>query len=72
MPPPAQIGLREGFVNYFTVVIKWSQRNKSSFWKICVAYNNLYRKILPVPPSSNASKMFEDNNIPNFEALLRK
>ena len=35
-------------------------------------YNNLYRKILHVSPRSSASKMFVDNNIPNFEALLRK
>ena len=35
-------------------------------------YNNLYRKIPHVPPRSSASKMFVDNNIPNFEALFRK
>ena len=45
---------------------------KSSFSKIRVAYNNLYRTILHVPPRSSASEMFVDNNIPNFEALLRK
>ena len=31
-----------------------------------------YRKILHVSPRSSASKMFVDNNIPNFEAFLRK
>ena len=50
----------------------WSQYNKSSFSTIRVAYHNLYRKIFHVPPRSSASKMFVDNNIPNFEALLGK
>ena len=50
----------------------WSQYNKSSFSKIGVAYNDLYRKILYVSPRSSASKMLVNNNIPNFEALLRK
>ena len=48
------------------------QYHKYSFSKIRAAYNNLYRKIMHVPPRSSASKMFVDNNIPNFEALLRK
>ena len=39
---------------------------------IRVAYNHLYRKILHVFRRSSASEMFVNNNIPNFESLLRK
>ena len=66
------IELGKSFCGSFYCSYLWSQYNKSSFSKIRVAYNNLYRKILHVPRRSSASKMFVDNNIPNFEALLRK
>ena len=66
------IELGRSFCGSFYCSYLWSQYNKSSFSKIRVAYNNLYRKILHVSPRSSASKMFVDNNIPNFEALLRK
>ena len=60
------------FCGLFYCSYLWSQYNNSSFSKIRVAYNNFYRNILHVLPRSSASKMFVDNNIPNFEALLRK
>ena len=66
------IELGRSFCKFLYCSYLWSQYNKSSFSKIRVAYNNLYRKILHVSPCSSASKMFVDNNIPNFEALLRK
>ena len=66
------IELGRSFCGSFFCSYLWSQYNKSSFTKIRVAYNNLYRKILHVSPRSIASKMFVDNNIPNFGALLRK
>ena len=56
----------------YTYRYLWSQYNKSSFSNIRVAYNNLYRRILHAPPHISNSKMFVDNNIPNFEALLQK
>ena len=60
-------------LNIFTVdFYAWPQYFKFSFFKIRVAYNNLYRKIVHVPPRCCASKMCVDNNIPYFEALLRK
>ena len=37
-----------------------------------VAYNNVYRKLLGLCRRSSASEMFVMNNIPNFEALIRK
>ena len=60
------IDLGRSFCGSFYCSYLWSQYNKSSFSKIRVAYNNLYRKILHVLPRSSTNK------IPNFEALLRK
>ena len=59
-------------MNIFTVdfYYAYSQNIKFSFSKIRVAYNNLYRKIVHVPPRCSASKMFVDNNIPYFEACF--
>ena len=37
-----------------------------------VAYNNAHRKILKLHMKCNASQMFVDNNLLNFEALMRK
>ena len=63
------IELGRNFCGFFYCSYLWSQYNKSSFSKIRVAYNNLYRKILHASPRSSASKMFVDINILNFEAL---
>ena len=37
-----------------------------------VAYNNAHRKILKLHMRCSASQMFADNNLLNFEALMRK
>ena len=37
-----------------------------------VAYNNAHRKILKLHMRCIASQMFADNNLLNFEALMRK
>ena len=66
------IELGRSFCGSFHCSYLWSQCNKFSISKIRVAYNNLYLKILHVPPRSSASEMFVNNNIPNFEALHRK
>ena len=57
----ALIELGRSFCESFYYSHLWSQYNKSSFSKMRVAYNNLYRKILHIPPRSSASKMFVDN-----------
>ena len=49
----------------------WTCYKKSSFSKICVAYNNFYCKLLLDSGRSSASAMFVENNIPNFECLIR-
>ena len=58
--------------NQYYLCTLWTQYKKSSFSKIRVAYNNLYRKILHVSRRSSASAMFVQNNIPNFECLIRR
>ena len=37
-----------------------------------VAYNNAHRKILKLYMRCSASQMFANNNLLNFEALMRK
>ena len=66
------IELGRSFCGSFYFGYSWTQYKKSLFSNIRFAYNNLYRKIVHVSPRSSASKMFVDNNVPNFEALLRK
>ena len=50
----------------------WSDYKASSFSKLRVAFNNVYRRVLGLPPWSSASGMYATHNIENFEALLRK
>ena len=49
-----------------------TQYKKATLWKLRVAYNNVYRKILGLCRRSSASEMFVTNNILNFKALMRK
>ena len=59
---------RGSFYCSFTV----DKLQKSSFSKIRVAYNNFYCKGLHVSGRSSASAMFVENNIPNFECIIRR
>ena len=63
--------LGRSFCGSFYCSHLWTSYKKSSFSKIRVAYNNFYRKLLHVSGRSSASIMFVENNIPNFECLLR-
>ena len=45
---------------------------KSTFSKICVAFNKTYRKICGIPKRSSASTMYVNHNISNFETTLGK
>ena len=40
--------------------------------KLSVAFNNVYRRILKLPPGVNACAKYANNNIDSFEPLLRK
>ena len=62
--------LGRSFCRSFYCSHLWTCYKKSSFSKICVTYNNFYRKIVHVSGHSSASAMFVENNIPNFECLI--
>ena len=64
------IELGRSFCGSFYCSYLWTHYNKTSFSKIRVAYNDLYRKILHVSRRSSASAMFVNNNIPTFECLI--
>ena len=49
----------------------WLDMTKHSTMKLRVAYNNAHRKILKLHMRCNASQMYVDNNLLNFEALIR-
>ena len=59
-------------LNFEKLVIQRIRLMKTTFSKKRVAYNNVYRKILGVSRRVSASGMFVSNDIPNFEAFLRK
>ena len=64
--------LGRSFCGSFYCSYLWTSYKKSSFSKIRVAYNNFYRKLLHVSGRSSASAMFVENNISNFECLIRR
>ena len=49
----------------------WLDMTKHSTMKLRVAYNNARRKILKLHMRGSASQMYVDNNLLNFEALIR-
>ena len=49
-----------------------SDYKASTFSKLRVAFNNVYRRVLGLPQWSSASRMYATHNIEKFEALLRK
>ena len=69
---PVLLELCSTFCTVFYCPYFWTQYKKTTFSKIRVAYNNVYRKILGVSRRASASGMFVSNDIPNFEAFLRK
>ena len=69
---PVLLELCRSFCTVFYCPYFWTNSKKTIFSKIRVAYNNVYRKILGVSRRSSASAMFVTNDIPNFEAFLRK
>ena len=69
---PVLLELCKSFCTVFYCSYFWTNYKKTTFSKIRVAYNSVYRKILDVPKRSSASTMFVSNGIPNFEALIRK
>ena len=50
----------------------WTHYKKSIHSKLRVAFNNVHRRILKLPPMSSASTMYAVNHIDSFEILIRK
>ena len=47
-------------------------RSLLACYELRVAFNNVYRRILKLPPRSSASTMYAVNHIDSFEILVRK
>ena len=58
--------------SYCTSFYPWSDYKASTFSKLRVAFNNVYRRVLGLPQWSSASGMYATHNIENFKAILRK
>ena len=56
----------------FYCLFLWIHYKKSTHSKLRVASNNVYRRILKLPPRSSASTMYAVNHIDSFEILVRK
>ena len=71
---PVLLELCRSFCTVFYSPYFWTQYKKTTFSKIRVAYNNVYRKILGgyLDVQVNANGMFVCNDILNFEAFHRK
>ncbi len=50
----------------------WVSYNKSTYNKLRVAFNNVYRRILGYTRRDSASNMFVSNRLDNFDMLMRK
>ncbi len=50
----------------------WIRYKKSTYTKLRVAYNKVYRRILGYTRRDSASEMFVSNSLQNFDALFRK
>ena len=69
---PVLLEFCRSFCTVFYCSYFWTIYKKTTYSKIRVADNNVYRKILDMPKRGSASTMFVSNGIPNFEALIRK
>ena len=50
----------------------WTAYKKSTFDRLRVAFNNVYRRVLGQPWRCSASAMYANFGINNFEATIRK
>ena len=67
-----KLELFRGFCNSFYCSYLWNAYKKSTFYKLCVAYNNAYRCVLSLPWRSSASAMYANFGTQNLEAVIRK
>ena len=67
-----KIALFRSYCTCFYCPFLWTHYKKLTHSKLRVAFNNVYRRILKLPPRSSASTMHAINNIDRFEVLIRK
>ena len=67
-----KIALFRSYCTCFYCPFLWTHYKKSTHSKLRVAFKNVYRRILKLPPQSSASIMYAINNIDSFEVLIRK
>ena len=56
----------------FYYLFLWTHYKKSTYSKLRVVFNNVYRRILKLPPRSSASTMYAVYNIDSFENTIIK
>ena len=67
-----ELALFRSYCACFYCPYLWTHYMKSTHSKLKVAFNNVYRRILKLPPRSGASTMYTVNLIDSFEVLVRK
>ena len=67
-----KLTLFRSYCTCFYCPFLWTHYKKSTHSKLRVVFNNIYRRILKLPPRSSASTMYAVNHIDSFEILVRK
>ena len=67
-----KLALFRSYCACFYCPFLWTHYKKSTHSKLRVAFNNVHRRILKLPPRSSASTMYAVNHIDSFEILIRK
>ena len=67
-----KLTLFRSYCTCFYCPFLWTHYKKSTHSKLRVAFINVYRRILKLPPRSSASTMYAVNHIDSFEILVRK
>ena len=67
-----KLALFRSYCTCFYCPFLWTHYKKSTHSKLRVAFNNVYRRILKLPPRSSASTMYAVIHIDSFEILVRK
>ena len=67
-----KLTLFRSYCTCFHCPFLWTHYKKSTHSKLRVAFNNVHRRILKLPPRSSASTMYAVNHIDSFEILVRK
>ena len=66
-----RISLFKSYCSLYTSSL-WCNYRSESLQKLCVAYNNVLKKITFLPRDCSASLMFPTRNLPTCKTLIRK